>query len=133
MHQQSLKFLMQNFNEVTHTTHVDDTKHQLTYNISNNRNVLVGNNCNTICISISPNTIHDTTLIPVPTTQYHTYTSTNYTIPQLYSTNHTIPHLNQCKPHDSTLIQVPTKRYHTYTSTNYMIPHLHLYQYQLHD
>ena len=38
------------FSAVTHNTHVDDTKHQLNTlcNISNNRNVFVGNNCNTV-------------------------------------------------------------------------------------
>ena len=38
------------FSAVTHNTHVDDTKHQLNTlcNISNNRNVFVGNNRNTV-------------------------------------------------------------------------------------
>ena len=38
------------FSAVTHNTHVDDTKHQSNTlcNISNNRNVFVGNNRNTV-------------------------------------------------------------------------------------
>ena len=35
------------FSAVTHNTHVDDTKHQLN-TISNNRNVFVGHNRNTV-------------------------------------------------------------------------------------
>ena len=42
--------ILEIFSAVTHNTHVDDTKHQLNTlcNISNNRNVFVGNNRNTV-------------------------------------------------------------------------------------
>ena len=42
--------ILKTFSAVTHNTHVDDTKHQLNTlcNISNNRNVFVGNNRNTV-------------------------------------------------------------------------------------
>ena len=38
--------ILKTFSAITHNTHVDDTKHQLNTlcNISNNRNVFVGNN-----------------------------------------------------------------------------------------
>ena len=51
---------------VTHNTHVDDTKHQLNTlrNISNNRNVFVGNNHNTVFqyrATLTLTTLHDST------------------------------------------------------------------------
>ena len=61
------------FSAVTHNTHVDDTKYQLNTlcNISNNRNVFVGNNRNTVfqycatlihtqCISTNTELVYNT-------------------------------------------------------------------------
>ena len=44
------QIILKNFSAVTHNTHVDDTKHHLNTpcNISNNCNVFVGNNHNTV-------------------------------------------------------------------------------------
>ena len=70
--------------------------------------------CIAYCVSdiIDMWQVHNTTLIliPVPTTQCHTYTPVPTT-----------------QYHTFILIPVPTTQYYTYTytSTNYMIPHLY--------